>query len=564
MNVSPPSIRSDQLLVGTRGSALALAQTGMVIRLLQIAHPDLTFSQSIVSTEGDRDKTSPLTMIGGRGVFTSALQERLLSGDIDLAVHSAKDVPSISPSGLEIAAFPDREDPRDALISRHGVSLQELPRQPVIGTSSRRRAVQILALRPDAIIRELRGNIDTRLRKAESHEYDAIILAVAGVTRMGWTDRITEFLDVERFTPSPAQGAIAVEARIGDVADIALAIDQRHVSNAVRLERRFLRAVGGGCTTPIGAHARATPSGMVLHAMLADDRGDRLVRDRIELNPLTSDDAIDQLAAQMLSDTRLQWSTHGVKPERQPVTVLMTGSSLQVHGLASELERRGFETLHLETIRIGAPTTSVADLIPRATDWVVITSPNAEPYVRASLIGLVESGARLAVVGQRTASAIQRHGLVPDVIGEGGASSLADQLIDRGIDGATVVAMVSDRAHSELADRLQGAGASVQVIEAYRTVPVASADRELIDRIESGVCSVVTLASPSAVESLKHLLGSTLAALSGASFVAIGETTAKAMRDHDLPVHAIAQSPTAESFADAIMTSLGSSIGFRT
>lgn len=564
MNVSPPFIRLDQVQVGTRGSALALAQAGLVVRLLQSAHPNLTFSQIIVSTEGDRDKTSPLTVIGGRGVFTSALQQQLLSGAIDLAVHSAKDVPGISPFGLEIAAFPDREDPRDALISRHGVSLGELPMQPVIGTSSRRRAVQILSLRPDAVIRELRGNIDTRLRKAESDEYDAIVLAVAGISRMGWTDRITELLDVERFTPSPAQGAIAVEARIGDAANMALAIDQPHVSDAVRLERRFLRAVGGGCTTPIGAHAQSAASGMVLHAMLADDQGNRLVRERLELDPATSDDAIDQLALQMLSDTRPLWTTGGMKAELQNITVLMTGSRSQVRSLATELDDRGFATLHLETIRIEAPTTPVVDNIPRTADWVVVTSPNAVPYAGEALAALVGSGARLAVVGQRTASAIRQHGIVPDIIGQDGAGSLADRMIERGVDGATVVALVSDRARVELADRLQLAGARVQIIEAYRTIPLTFADPSLIDRIGIGVCSVVTLASPSAVESLQVLLGSTLAALSGASFVAIGETTAKAMRDHDLPVHAVAQSPTAESFADAIMTSLGSSIGART
>lgn len=534
----------------------------LVIRLLDAAHPELAFESTVISTEGDMDKTSPLTVIGGRGVFTSALQHRLVSGDIDLAVHAAKDVPSLSPTGVEIAAFPDREDPRDALISRHGQSLFELPASPVIGTSSRRRAAQIQALRPDAVIRELRGNIDTRLRKAMSDEYDAIVLAVAGVTRMGWADRITEVLAVEHFTPAPAQGAIAVEARSGTASDIAKLIDVSHVSEAVRFERRFLRAVGGGCTTPIGAYARRTASGLTLDAMLADESGTRLVREKLEFDADRTDihdihDRIDELATRMLRDTRTTWTSgKPVESEKIPM-VLMTGSLSQIQPLQVELQYRGFATAHLETIRIEPPLRPVAEAGIGSADWVVITSPNAIPFVAGVVAGLKLGGARVAVVGRRTAAVAEAHGTDVDLVDHNGAESLANLMIALGVGGSSVVQFGSSLVRPVLADRLREAGANVEVIEAYRTVPLDSVEPADLELILNGGINAVTVASPSAVTSLRTLLGAGIVALSGASFVAIGETTAKALRQHELPVHEIATSPSAAAFADAVSRSVG-------
>ena len=248
--------------IGTRGSALARRQTEMVVHLLSRLFPASTVRTEIVRTEGDVDKVSPLTLIGGRGVFTSALQRALLDGQIDAAVHSAKDLPSLEPPGIEIAAFPERADPRDVVVSRHGVGLADLPREPVIGTSSRRRAAQVRALRPDARVVELRGNVDTRLRKALDTELDAVILAAAGVARMDWSDRITAYLPVDQFTPAPGQGALAVETRRAPdpTATMVRAINDGGLAVAVAMERAFLRGVGGGCTTPIGAYALPEPA----------------------------------------------------------------------------------------------------------------------------------------------------------------------------------------------------------------------------------------------------------------------------------------------------------------
>ena len=223
------------LRIGTRGSALALWQAESVQQLLAEKHPDQQPDLVVIKPEGDIDKHSSLRQIGGRGVFTSALQQRMLANEIDAAVHSCKDLPSLAPHGIAIAAFPQREDSRDALISRHGVGLEELPANPVIGTSSRRRSAQILQVRPDADIRELRGNIDTRLRKGESDEFDAVILAAAGLKRMGWDDRITTLLPVDVSCPAPGQGALAIETRVDPdpVWDVISSLDDKDIRTAV-------------------------------------------------------------------------------------------------------------------------------------------------------------------------------------------------------------------------------------------------------------------------------------------------------------------------------------------
>lgn len=201
---SPPV--PSAIRIGTRGSALALWQARHIERALERGYPSLQFTIEIIQSEGDLDKESSLTDIGGRGVFTSALQRALLAGRIDMAVHSTKDLPTLSPEGLAISAFTAREDPRDVLVSRHGLGMDALPPNPIIGTSSQRRAAQVRQLRPDARITDLRGNIDTRLHKATADPYDAVILAAAGLVRMGWQDRITEYLPVDRFTLHRARG----------------------------------------------------------------------------------------------------------------------------------------------------------------------------------------------------------------------------------------------------------------------------------------------------------------------------------------------------------------------
>jgi hydroxymethylbilane synthase len=528
-----------------------------VIRLLQQAHPDRAFVQPIITSEGETDKSSPLTQIGGRGVFTSALQERLLRCEIDLAVHSAKDVPSLSAAGLQLAAYPEREDPRDALISRHGVPLADLPPNPVVGTSSRRRAVQVLALRPDAIIRDLRGNIDTRLRKSRTADYDAIILAVAGVTRMGWADAITEPLTFDRFTPAPAQGAIAVETRNDEIANLVRAIDDPVVSLAARIERAYLRGVGGGCTTPIGAYAEVTGNRVQFYAMLADDDGSRLVRKQAQFEAQSAEAQAFDLAQHMLRAARPSWSLGRFPQALQDKTIVLTGSDSQAAPLRTELESRGARVKHLDTLQILPPEQPIAIPDGASIDWVVITSPNALSFATDALRDAVSAGAKLAVVGNRSAEAALAQGLIPSLTGDKDGQSLVDHMVEQGVSGKRIVCFLSSLASPIVPEGLRQAGADVTVVTAYRNQPVTTIDDAIIATIDSGSVSAITFASPSAVTAFLDLTGEHLPAMSGAGFVAIGDTTAASMRANGLPVHAIADHPDPVNLAEAVCRALG-------
>lgn len=264
------------LRIGTRGSRLARLQTERVVALLQRAHPALRCETVVISTEGDRDKQTPLAVLGGQAVFAKELQHAILTGEIDCAVHSVKDLTSILPVGLTLASILDRADPRDVLVSRHPGGLADLPAGARVGTSSRRRMAQLRMARPDVEPVELRGNVDTRMAKVfdDPHgAYDAAILAAAGVSRMGWDARVSEYLEVDAFTPAPGQAALGVDCRAGDATTQGLlaSLADPTATAEVEAERAFLRAVGGGCRSPLAAHARVEGDRMRIWAMLADE-----------------------------------------------------------------------------------------------------------------------------------------------------------------------------------------------------------------------------------------------------------------------------------------------------
>ena len=266
----------DLLRLGTRGSKLALAQSHWVADALRAAHPEVDVEIEIIQTRGDATQAAniPLASFGEKGIFAKELESALLAGEIDLAVHSMKDLEHTLPDGLVIAAVPPREDPRDALV---GSTLDALPPGARVGTGSVRRRALLLSRRPDLQLLEIRGNVDTRLRKFREGQYDAICLAVAGLNRLGLQDNITEFLDPEWFTPDPGQGAIAIETRFGNphssastVQALLSALNHSETAVATRAERSFLRHIGGSCKTPVGALAvmdsqkpMLTMSGMV-------------------------------------------------------------------------------------------------------------------------------------------------------------------------------------------------------------------------------------------------------------------------------------------------------------
>lgn len=249
-----------KLIFATRPSALARWQTSWVIHALQTAHPGLVCEEKVIITQGDRILDKPLPEIGGKGLFTLELENELLSGVVHCAVHSLKDLPVENPAGLTVGCIPPRAEVRDALISRDGYSLATLPSGAVVGTSSLRRAAQILAARPDLRTESLRGNVDTRLRKALAGQYDAIILAGAGLTRLGLENNVTEWLSLDAMLPAPGQGALAVQCRAGDQLTLQLlsVLDDPATRMAVTAERQFLLGLGGGCAVPVAAFAETS------------------------------------------------------------------------------------------------------------------------------------------------------------------------------------------------------------------------------------------------------------------------------------------------------------------
>ena len=247
-----------KLVVGSRRSKLALTQSKQFIDKLKAIDPSLEIEIKEIVTKGDRIVNQQLSKVGGKGLFVKEIQNELFNNDIDMAIHSLKDVPSIIPEGLTLGCIPDREIPFDAYIAKNHVPLEELPKNSIVGTSSLRRGAQILSKYPHLKIKWIRGNIDTRLNKLETEDYDAIILAAAGLKRMGWSDDVvTTYLDKDTSLPAIGQGALGIECRSNDIELLELLqkVHNNEVANCVTAERTFLAAMDGSCQVPIGGYA---------------------------------------------------------------------------------------------------------------------------------------------------------------------------------------------------------------------------------------------------------------------------------------------------------------------
>ena len=287
--------------IGTRASMLALWQANWVKSEIEKRH-GLNVELVKIKTTGDKITDVPLAKVGGKGLFVKEIEEALLSKEVDLAVHSMKDVPTVFPNGLHLKAITKREDPRDALISRHGKTLSELPKGANIGTSSLRRQSQLLKARPDLNISQLRGNLDTRLKKLEQGVYDAIILAGAGIKRLGWVDKITELIEPDVMLPAIGQGALGIETRTEDsyVNGLVEFFDHRDTSVAVRAERAMLKRLDGGCQVPIAAYGIVKGDELRLTGLVASVDGLRIIKDVISGNTIDAETLGVTLAEKLL------------------------------------------------------------------------------------------------------------------------------------------------------------------------------------------------------------------------------------------------------------------------
>ncbi len=299
--------KRDKIVIGTRGSQLALWQAEYVQRELIKACPGVEVTLQKIKTTGDMILDVPLAKVGGKGLFVKEIEDAMLRGEIDLAVHSMKDVPTVLPDSLHLRCMPKREDPSDAFLSKEAKSFKDLKQGGTVGTSSLRRQCQLMSVRPDIKIEQLRGNLDTRIRKMEEGQFDAIILAAAGIRRLGWGEKIKEYIDPEMCIPAIGQGAIGIECRVDDafMNETLSVLQHQDTWDCVVAERALLKRLEGGCQVPIAAHARILRENgrekLVLVGLVGSVSGDRIIRDKIETTVKDGEKAGVALAETLLS-----------------------------------------------------------------------------------------------------------------------------------------------------------------------------------------------------------------------------------------------------------------------
>ena len=544
------AVGSAVVRIGTRGSALARIQADLVVEGLRRAGHDSRIV--IVETAGDRRAADTAW---GEGAFVAAIEQALIAGDVDVAVHSAKDVPTEMDPRLRIGAYLERADARDALVVRDGSPdhrLDDLPPGTRVGTDSPRRTAFVRARRPDLEVQPLHGNVDTRLRRLASGETDALVLACAGLDRLGLGERIAERFAPELLPPAPGQGAIAVQIRTDDArtAGLVESIDDRTTRAAVEAERAFLQASGGGCRSPIGAYATVSGDLLELLGGRANVDGSAAVTIRRSGSLGTSRELAAGLAAEL-----------GVAANRASRRVLVTRAAGQADELVAALTAHGLTPVVVPAIAVelepadrvlGAALGRVG-----AAGWIVVTSTNGVRAVGAAIARgqSLPATSRWAAIGPATAAALRRLGIEPaftpsDPDGERIAAELP-------IDGSVLVVR-GDLAGTGLADGLRERGAAVEDVVAYRTIEAPDASRaKLDDALAAGSFGAIVFSSGSTVRGLVRLATAIAIDLRSVPAVCIGPATANAARAAGFVIAAVAVSPEPEALAAAVVAALG-------
>lgn len=545
-----------EIRIGTRGSALALAQAALAGATLEAAGS--RWRLIIVQTAGDQ--RAPDTA-WGEGAFVTALEEELLSGRIDIAVHSAKDVPTAEDDRLRIGAYLMRADPRDALVTRPGLGpgLADLPPGARIGTDSPRRTGFLLALRPDLDVRPLNGNVDTRLRRLEDGEVDALVLACAGLDRLGLGDRVAERMDPEVIPPAPGQGALALQVRADDAALLRTlgTIDDAATRLAVEAERKFLAASGGGCRAPIGALATIRDGSLDLFGgyVRVDGSRARLAHAR---GPMDRGDAV---AGELVAVLRRapgagsSWVGSGIDDARPRVVV--TRAADQARSLVAALRAAGLEPLVVPAIAVqlepGGGALDVALRHIAAYAWVVVTSANG---ARAVLRGAERvftqfEATRWAGIGNVTRATLEREGV--DVVFQPARSTSAAMAEELPVvPGDRILLVRGDLAGLALPSRLTARGAVVDDVVAYRTIEGPGSSGPMLQRaFREGPVEAVVFTSGSTVRGLLELAGRESIDVLGVPAVCIGHETAVEAGRAGFRIAGVSTSADAWAMADA-------------
>lgn len=553
------------LRIGTRGSLLATTQTDMVIQALHAAHPDLAIERVIIETDGDR-RTESLLAIGGQGVFTKELEYALLDGRIDVAVHSLKDLPATLPDGLILAATPIRAAAHDLIITHSGLSWEALPLGAVVGTGSLRRRAQLLALRPDLTMKDIRGNVDTRLAKLERGEYDAIVLAAAGLERLGKKLPNAFPLPLEVMLPAPAQGILGLECRADDGATRTLlqAINDSATYQSAVAERALLRRFGIGCRLPIAAYASTISDTTSIVARVIHPTG------RTELEAtVTGLRSQAHAVGMMAADELLQKGAMQMMP-LWGKRVLVTRPRSQAHSFITRLESLGASVVALATIEIAPPNDDYAALDGAIAtiheyEWLIFTSANGVTHFWERLIRAGKGVAALAhlsiaAIGEVTAQVLAERGISPQRLPDHFvAEDLIAALTPSELMGKRVLLPRADIARQSLPIALREMGAAVTAIEAYRTIAPPLDDAALA-QLNQGV-DVLTFTSSSTVQNFVAQVGAERAKqLANQAIVAvIGPITGQTAHALELPVTLQGEPHTTDGLIDSLVTWLSSS-----
>ena len=488
--------------VGTRKSKLARWQADQVVDLLRRVHPGIVCKVKTLMTEGDRRAGVPLSKMAGRGVFTGQLEDALKAVEIDIAVHSLKDLPTEQDPALCLAAVPTRGDPRECLISRSGSNLSALLPGAVVGTSSSRREAQLRALRPDLVFFPIRGNVDTRIGKVmEGSRYDATVLAAAAIRRLRLEEHVSEWFSLTGMLPAPGQGALAVQCRENDAVTrtIVSRIEDPAARAAVTAERKFLEELGGGCTLPVAAFARwvGPPGGgeiCLKGTVFSVDGSHRVSVKGVgncprELGRVVAHRALKQGALRLI---------RGSQRRPRPLAgkrLVVTRAAGQAKYLTDRLRSLGAKPLNLPLVRIVplSKQDGCDEVLSRLYqyDWIVFTSVNA---VKAWLqLAPDLGGIALAAVGPRTAAELERRGLQPSLVPKQfSKSQLVESMGD--VQGLRILLPRGELAGTELADLLKKRGARVNEVIVYRTLPVVPEQTQL-SRLEEGLDAVLFTSS---------------------------------------------------------------------
>lgn len=542
--------------LATRGSTLAMIQAALAAKALSRAYPEHEFLLTPLKTHGDRHPAMRLSQAPREGIFVKELEEALLEGRAELAVHSAKDLPTIETPGLTLAGFLPRADARDALISRQAVDLEGLPRGARIGTGSPRRAAQLGAVRPDLKAVEIRGNVDTRLRRLAEGAVDALVLAAAGLDRLGRLQEAHQLLPFEIMLPAPGQGALVLQALIGsEAARLASAIDDRKTSRAVAAERALLHRLGGGCLSALGAFGWIDGEDLALRAVLLSADGSRVLRASAQ-GP--GDTAV---VARVALDLEAQGAGSLLGRATRPAAlagtrVLVTRAEAQAAGLLLALETQGATAVLCPVIAIepiAVPLERMKQL--DRYEWLVLTSANGVDrlleLLRQAEVSLPPH-LKVAAIGPETATRCRLAGIEPSLIpARFIAEDLAEALGRVITRGARLLIARAAGSRDVLPKRLSGMGAIVHMLDTYRAVPPPALQERL-----AAVLPQVDLVTFTSSSTVRHFVGALAGPLPDQIAVAcIGPITAASARELGVRVDIIAEEYTTHGLVEAIVRS---------